>query len=65
MTADQQRAALGISADAYEGNIIIEMDEPVQTFTPEEIRRFHQFLERAYRDALGRDRKREANRVSR
>lgn len=60
MTPQQQLDAIGISAEAYDGHIIIEMDRSFMTFTPGEIRRFYTFLERAYRDAQGRDRARQA-----
>ena len=55
MTPQQQLNAIGISAEAYEGHVIIEMDRSFMTFTPGEIRRFYTFLERAYRDAQRRD----------
>jgi hypothetical protein len=62
VTPQQQLTALGISAEAYEGHIIIEMDRSFMTFTPGEIQRFYTFLERAYRDAKGRDRAQAADR---
>ena len=61
MTADQQLLNLGISAMAYEGNVIVEISSArVTTLTPSEVRRFFTNLERAYCDALTRDRAREA-----
>lgn len=64
MTAQQQLASTGISADAFEGLIIIEMDRPYMSFTPAEVERFAAHLNRAYKDALTRDRakQREATR---
>lgn len=56
MTAAQQLASTGISADAFEGLIIIEMDRPFMSFTPAEIERFYIHLKRAYRDAHHRAR---------
>lgn len=61
MTGQQQRMALGISATAYEGLVLLEIEgPPVVTLTPREARRFYLFFERAYRDALTRDRNRKA-----
>lgn len=53
-SAKQQLSALGISAEAYEDLVIIEMDRSFMSFTPREIRRFHGFLQQAYREAQGR-----------
>lgn len=50
-TPDQQRRALGISAEAYEDLIIIETDRTFMSLTPDEVRRFADFLVAAYREA--------------
>jgi hypothetical protein len=51
MTAQQQLGALGISAEAFEGLVIVEMERSFMSFTTEEIRQFHSFLKLAYNDA--------------
>ena len=57
MTRDQQLRAVGISAEAHDGHIIIETDRRFQMLTPQEIRRFDGFLHAAYHDATaGRER---------
>jgi len=56
MTPAAQRNALGISAHSSDGLILIEIaGPPAVALTPAELRRFHVWLERAYRDAI-RDR---------
>ena len=65
MTPQQQKTALGISADADNGYIVIDTDRPIMYMTPGEIRRFHRFLERAYYDATrGRERAHTGERVA-
>lgn len=51
MTAKQQLAALGISAEAYEDLVIIETERTFMPLTPTEVRRFHDSLQAAYREA--------------
>lgn len=59
MTPQQQKTALGISAEAHDGHIIIDVERSFIMLTPKEIRRFDHFLHEAYREAtVGRERPR-------
>jgi hypothetical protein len=60
LTPDQQRRALGISAEAEDGHIIISTDRTFMLLTPQELARFDHFLHVAFHDATaGRERPRE------
>jgi hypothetical protein len=60
VTPDQQRRALGISAEAEDGHIIISTDRTFMLLTPHEVARFDHFLHVAVHDAtVGRERPRE------
>ena len=57
MTPQQQRTALGISADAYDGHILIECDRTFMMLTVDEVARFAHHLKVAVHDAtVGRER---------
>lgn len=51
LSAKQQLTALGISAEAYEDLVLIEVERPFMSLTPKEVRRFHEHLTVAYRQA--------------
>lgn len=63
MTRDQQLAAVGVSAEAYEDHIIIEADRRFMTLTPREVEVFYGHLRKAYQEAMrtGREKQREAS----
>ena len=51
MTPEQQRRAVGISAEAEDGHVIIHADRSFQMMTLREIEVFHAHLHKAYEDA--------------
>lgn len=52
MTPDQQLRCLGISAESYDGHVIVRSDRTFMMLTPREIEVFHGHLAKSYREAM-------------